>query len=295
MENLQNCPVCNGTSFKDRIKCKDYTVSGNTFNIQECTSCGFLFTNPRPSKEEIGPYYESKDYISHTNSKAGLFNTIYQTIRNVAISQKISMIRTVTGRKTVELLDVGCGTGEFLAGCTKEGWKVKGVEPGEGARSQAIKNHKLEVEEESYLEKTTDTYDVITLWHVLEHVHELNERIEQLSRILRKDGILVIAVPNHTSKDAQVYGPHWAAWDVPRHLYHFSPVTIKRLFQKHGFSHSASFPMKFDAYYVSMLSAGYKRGGKRSLSGLITGMASNLAAKNAEVYSSVIYVFRHAR
>ncbi|MFM2207194.1 MAG: hypothetical protein RL213_1169 [Bacteroidota bacterium] len=295
MENLLNCPVCNGSSFKDRLTCKDHTVSGSSFTIQECLSCGFLFTNPRPSKTEIGPYYESKDYISHTNAKAGLFNSIYQTIRNVAIRQKIALIRTVTGKKNVDLLDVGCGTGEFLAGCAKEGWNVMGIEPGDSARMQAKTNHQLRVEEESYLEKSPETFDVITLWHVLEHVHDLNARIIQLSGILRKDGVLIIAVPNYTSRDAKAYGENWAAWDVPRHLYHFSPDTIKKLFLKHGFSHSASMPMKFDAYYVSMLSAGYRKGTKRSLSGVMTGALSNLFAKNAEQYSSVIYVFRHAR
>lgn len=293
MEKLLNCPICDGNTFSDHHTSVDYTVSGSTFNIQLCNTCGFLFTNPRPSQTEIGPYYDSKDYISHSNNKKGLFNRVYQQVRGVAIRQKTALISKLSRLDRLSLLDIGCGTGEFLAGCRDKGWDVTGVEPGLTARTQAIANYGLRVEEELYLDKTTETFDVITLWHVLEHVHGLNQRVAQLHRLLKQNGTLIIAVPNHTSKDASYFGSAWAAWDVPRHLYHFSPDSIKRLLLKHGFKHQESYPMKFDAFYVSLLSAGYQKGQKQNVFGLFKGLQSNLAAGNdAEKYSSVIYVFR---
>lgn len=297
MEKIQICPVCSGQSFQDHIHCKDFTVSKAVFTIQKCKTCGFLFTNPRPAQAEIGLYYESKDYISHTNSKKGLFNKTYQLIRDIAIANKIGLIRKETGKRSFaadfSLLDIGCGTGEFLAGSKSQGWKSVGVEPGESARQQAIKNHGVQVEEESYLNSSKEEFDVITMWHVLEHVHDLNGRLEQIYRLLKKNGVLIIAVPNHTSKDAAIYGEKWAAWDVPRHLYHFSPEVIKLLLKRHHFTHITSSPMKYDAFYVSLLSTGYESGKKSTIKGALAGLRSNLAAKgNPEKYSSVIYTFR---
>jgi len=294
MENLKNCPVCGTENAQEYVKCKDFTVSQDVFTIVKCVSCGFLFTNPRPSKAEIGPYYQSTAYISHTNAKKGVFNTAYQFIRSIAIKNKLQLIQKTIGRTTnIRLLDVGCGTGEFLAGCQQAGWTVKGVEPSPEAKKQAESNHALSVEGEEWLQTTTERYDVITLWHVLEHVHDLNERVQQLSRIITDDGIVIIAVPNNTSQDAATFGKNWAAWDVPRHLYHFTPQSIKELFKKHGFIHIGSSPMPFDAYYVSLLSTQYKTGSKNYLKGFLKGLASNRNTKgDPEKYSSVIYVFK---
>ena len=298
MENLKNCPVCGSEGMAPYLSCTDHTVSQQEFTVQKCGSCGFLFTNPRPDSKEIGPYYESKDYISHTNSKAGLFNKVYQTIRNVAIKQKINLIWSLSPAANLvdgklSILDIGCGTGEFLAGCRNAGWVTKGIEPGDSARNMAIQNHKLDVKGEAELNTTTEKFDVITMWHVLEHVHNLNERVEQLNRLLKETGVLIIAVPNHTSFDAAQFGKHWAAWDVPRHLYHFSPSSLKNLLHKHGFQHVRSFPMKFDAYYVSLLSTGYRDGKKSALRGFLSGYKSNSKAKSdPEKYSSVIYAFK---
>lgn len=294
MENLKNCPVCGAENARDYLKCKDFTVSQAEFTIVKCASCGFLFTNPRPTKEEIGPYYQSSAYISHSNSKKGLFDSAYQFIRTIAIKNKVKLIQKSIGRSSgINLLDIGCGTGEFLAGCQQVGWSVKGVEPSPEAKKQAESNHALSVEGEEWLQTTTERYDVITLWHVLEHVHDLNERVSQLSRLLDNSGILIIAVPNNTAKDAEIFGGNWAAWDVPRHLYHFTPQSVKALLKKHGFVHMNSSPMPFDAYYVSLLSTQYENGSKNYVRGFLKGLESNrMAKKDPEKYSSVIYTFK---
>lgn len=234
MENITNCPVCSSEKNSLFISCLDHTVTKNNFHVIECLDCSFKYTNPRPSRHNIDEYYQSEDYISHSNSNKGLINKVYRYVRNITISKKLSLINKYVSRGT--LLDIGCGTGEFLSYCAKRGWTTLGIEPGVDARKLAAENHNLNVYDESYIKNiATASYNVITMWHVLEHVHELNERIIELKRIIKEDGIIVIAVPNHTSYDAKHYKEYWAAYDLPRHLYHFSPKTINLLFQKHGF------------------------------------------------------------
>ena len=293
MEIISSCPVCASSETKPFISCTDYTVTQKTFQIVECLACAFLFTNPRPQQEGIGEYYQSEDYISHSNSNKGLFNKLYKTVRNVTIARKLRIINKHVSRGT--LLDIGCGTGEFLLYCKQQGWKTIGIEPGESARKFAQEYHKLDVRnEESIKDIPASSYDVVTLWHVLEHVHELNERVSELNRVVKDNGIVIIAVPNHTSYDASHYKEFWAAYDLPRHLYHFSPKTITSLFQKHGLKKVETLPMKFDPYYVSMLSEKYKTGKIKYLEAQMTGFKSNQKAstKKDDSYSSQIYIFK---
>lgn len=291
MKNLTNCPVCGGKDAKQVMVCEDYTVSHELFSIVACPACGFKYTNPRPDENSIGKYYESEDYVSHSNSKKGIINSVYHFVREYSLKQKVKMINSLSAKG--HLLDIGCGTGEFLATAAKDGWKVQGIEPNDKARNQAIQNHKLAVgTPESIKDLQANSYDVISMWHVLEHVHQLNERLEEISKLLKVGGKAVIAVPNHASYDAERYGNTWAAYDVPRHLYHFTPDTIKMLFVKHNFKFQTSFPMKFDSFYVSMLTEKNVHKKNKLFSAFMTGLQSNLKAKNdAEKYSSVIYVF----
>jgi 2-polyprenyl-3-methyl-5-hydroxy-6-metoxy-1,4-benzoquinol methylase len=293
MELLSICPICNSEKISFYLKILDHSISKKVFSLTKCSNCNFIFTNPRPNKTEIYKYYESPDYISHSNSKIGLINKMYQFVRQFSIRHKISIITKYSSRNK-KLLDIGCGTGEFLKECNSRGWEVKGIEPSLNARDFAVKRYSLPVFSESEIDSfNNSSFQVITLWHVLEHVHELNNRIKDIFRLLVNNGITIIALPNLNSYDANYYEENWAAYDVPRHLYHFSSQNVKDLFEKNGFEWLHSIPMKFDAFYVSILSEKYKHGKRPIISGLWNGLKSNFAAHgDPEKYSSVIYIFK---
>jgi SAM-dependent methyltransferase len=292
-QQLNKCPVCQSASLKSFLMVKDYSVSGQEFKLDQCSECGFVFTNPRPGPEEIGPYYKSENYISHTNSSRGLMNKVYQLARARAINVKLKLIEAQNPRHRT-LLDYGCGTGEFLAAARKVGFNCAGIEPDSEARERARSNHKLIVEAPDHLSKLPQgSFGVITLWHVLEHVHELDETIKQLKRCLSSEGVLIVAVPNRTAYDADKYGNYWAAYDVPRHLYHFSIPDMQRLMNEAGFTCHTIKPMFFDPYYIGLLSTKYQ-GNMNPLRAFTTGLATTLSGrKDISKNSSLIYVFRH--
>lgn len=289
METLIKCPVCGNSQFSHYLSLSDYFFSGEDFNIVNCDNCSFRFTNPRPISSEIGKYYESKEYISHSNTHKGLFSLLYQNIRKYTIKSKFRLISCFA--KGNSILDIGCATGEFLNFLKNEGWNVTGVEPNEKARKFARKEYGLNVEDENFLESANpSSIDVVTMWHVLEHVPDLNTRLDEIHRILKDDGVVFIAVPNSDSQDAGYYKKYWAGFDVPRHLYHFTNRTMKTLLQNHGFRCIKEVPMKFDALYVSLLSEKYIHGKNRWLAALLYGIRSNLKAKRRNNYSSMIFV-----
>jgi len=295
MSKLSHCPNCNSQSFEPFVNCKDYTVSGEVFSIVNCISCNFKFTNPRPTSDKIGDYYKSESYISHSNTSKGLISKLYKTVRNYTLKGKVSLIAKYSQKGS--LLDYGCGTGMFLSAAKSSTWNTYGIEPDSSARDFAIKENKMTVypdmETANIILKNTQL-NCITLWHVLEHVMDLNETIAWFYSKLNKGGALIIAVPNYTSYDAKHYKEFWAAYDVPRHLSHFSQATMIDLVQKKGFKFIESLPMKFDSFYVSMLSEKYKHGNINYFKAFLTGLKSNLKAKEAKDYSSVIYVFKKA-
>ena len=288
MNSRKQCPICDGESNSPFLICKDNTVSKESFNIVSCNNCGFKFTNPIPEENKIGDYYKSEDYISHSNTNKGLVNKAYQTVRNITLKQKESLISE--GKSKGILIDIGCGTGEFLNFCVQHGWKGEGIEPDESARKLGKENYNLTVNSEERLSSIKDkSADVITMWHVLEHVYNLKDRVKELKRILKDDGSIFIAVPNYESYDAMKYKEHWAAYDVPRHLHHFGKSDIKRLMENEAMKVESISPMKFDSFYVSMLSEKYISGKINYVNALLTGLKSNSKGTKSMNYSSLIY------
>jgi 2-polyprenyl-3-methyl-5-hydroxy-6-metoxy-1,4-benzoquinol methylase len=274
------CPVCGAASFLPVLSAKDHTVSGEQFSIVECGSCTFRFTQDVPDAASISPYYKSENYISHTNTSKGLINSLYQWVRKRTLKQKRRLVEKTTGVKGGHLLDVGSGTGAFAGEMQLHGWQITGID--------------------QFYKLTAGTYDAITMWHVLEHVHELQAYIRQLRSLLKENGKLFIAVPNYTSKEAAIYKEYWAAYDVPRHLYHFSPKSMQVLMEKHGLKLLQHKPMWFDSFYISMLSSKYRNAslngevgqGKTNLvTSFFNGLRSNLKAMgDVKRCSSVIYI-----
>lgn len=292
MTVLNNCPCCGAAQFNEFIKCRDYTVSQEIFTIVNCLNCSFKFTNPRPADSELGRYYKSEDYISHSNTRKGIVSRLYHLVRTYTLKQKLALISKYVSRGTI--IDFGCGTGMFLKTCKSAGWNTIGMEPDAGARRIASGMGITTLENIHLLEANIGQgkAKAITLWHVLEHVNDLQQTLNFFSNTLDREGVLVIAVPNYTSYDALYYKECWAAYDVPRHLYHFEVGSISRLLEKSGFRLVESLPMKFDSFYVSMLSEKYKRGSISYLRAFLVGLKSNLRARAAKDYSSVIYVFK---
>ena len=293
MLNLEKCIVCGSSQFEPFLVCKDYTVSQESFNILSCKSCGFKFTNPRPDNSVLGSYYKAESYVSHTNSKKGLVNKLYHAVRNYTIKSKIKLVSSSVSRGTI--LDYGCGTGMFLNACNISGWEVYGMEPDDNARKMSIEKG-LDVfsDKDKVSDRIADKkFDAITLWHVLEHVTDMNETLSFFKSKLKDSGVLIIAVPNHVSYDAQYYKEFWAAYDVPRHLHHFDINSMSSLVEKAGFKFQESKPMKFDSFYVSMLSEKYKTGSVNLVKAFLVGLTSNFKAKNTHSYSSTIYIFKH--
>ncbi|WP_341199982.1 class I SAM-dependent methyltransferase [Croceibacter atlanticus] len=272
-----------------KLTCKDYTVSEEYFQLKYWDEYDMLVTYPQPKLDELDSYYESEDYISHTDSKATLVDKIYQSVKRIMLNKKLEIVSSFNQNKG-SLLDVGAGTGDFLNAAKNDGWSISGVEPNSKARSLANQKSISLVEDINQL--PTQKYDVITLWHVLEHVPNLFEYIETLKSLLKENGILIIAVPNYKSYDATYYKEFWAAYDVPRHLWHFSPKGIKKLFAQFNFKLENTHPMTYDAYYVSLLSEKYKNSSFQKLKALKTGFLSNLKAKHSGEYSSLIYCFK---
>lgn len=279
----------NPTTF---LTVKDYSVSGETFQLLLDETFQLLKTHPQPKSEDLGRYYESDDYISHTDGKRTMFEKLYHAVKQKALRDKIKLIENFKTQKG-NLLDVGAGTGDFLVEAIKSGWKITGIEPSDKAKTISVSKGITFSDSLQAIE--TQSQDVITMWHVLEHVPDVENEIKELKRILKPDGVLIVAVPNYKSYDAQYYGSFWAAYDVPRHLWHFSKTSIKKLFAAQKMDLVEILPMKFDSFYVSLLSEKYKTGKMNFIGGFLTGLKSNMKAKRNMEYSSHIYVLKNAK
>lgn len=287
------CPLCGGCHFDHAMSCIDHYASGEKFDLLRCDKCGFMFTQSVPDENEIGRYYETPDYISHSDTSKGVMNNVYHHVRKFMLHKKSTLVKRVTGLSKGSILDIGTGTGYFSNEMKRVGWEVSAIEKSEQARDFARRHFGIEVDDDkainSYLPAT---FDAITLWHVMEHLQHLDETWEILSSILKNKGSLIIAVPNPSSYDASKYKEMWAAYDVPRHLWHFTPDVIRQMGEKHGFLLKQILPMPFDAFYVSMLSEKYKKNKDSFIKGLFVGSCAWISALfDKERSSSLIYVF----
>jgi SAM-dependent methyltransferase len=289
-----HCPCCSSAAIFPALTAKDHTVSNEEFEIWHCEDCTARFTQKIPTAAAIGPYYQSETYISHSDTGKGFINRMYHIVREHTLKGKRKLIQRVTGKQTGVLLDVGAGTAAFVQTMLTNGWDITGLEPDQGARETAKKKFGIELlPAENLYELKADLFDAITLWHVLEHIHDLHAYLKQFQIALKKNGKLVIAVPNYTSYDAKAYKGFWAAYDVPRHLYHFSPKSMLLLGKLFGFELVQTRPMWYDSFYVSMLSEQYRNGSSNIFGAVWNGMISNIKALfKKDTCSSVIYIFK---
>jgi 2-polyprenyl-3-methyl-5-hydroxy-6-metoxy-1,4-benzoquinol methylase len=278
------------TNKKHFLTVKDFSVSQEIFELFHDEVLDMLITHPQPSLDVLGKYYESADYISHTDSKRSIFEKAYHFVKNIALKNKLNLINSYQPSKGL-ILDIGAGTGDFLNVAQNVGWKTVGVEPSDKAKAIAKNKGVSFVENTSELE--SHTFDVISMWHVLEHVPNLEEQIKELKRLLKPSGTLIVAVPNFKSFDAKHYGNFWAAYDVPIHFWHFSKTAIQKLFAKENMTLEKVLPMKFDSFYVSLLSEKYKTGKMNYFKAFFIGLQSNWKAKQKMEYSSHIYILKN--
>lgn len=284
---FQNCPICGSKKFISILKLKDYSISQENFSLKSCTKCNFLITHPQPKLKQLAQYYKSESYISHSATRKGIINKLYHRVQQNNLKRKFNAVKKYVPRGT--WMDYGAGNGAFLKYLINQKIKVEGFEPDEGARKIA-KERGVDIKNSNLYQKGNNNYVAITMWHVLEHIPNLNEILELHYSNLVEGGKLVIAVPNYRSYDAGYYKKYWAAYDVPRHLWHFDEERLIELLSKHNFTHIKTAPMIFDSFYVSMLSEKYKKGFLAR--GVLIGAISNLkAALKQHPYSSQIYVF----
>lgn len=292
--NVNICPVCGSSLFSPFITCKDFFVTGKTFDIIKCNGCGLKITSNIEPEENAGKYYNSDEYISHSNTDTGFINQIYHLVRGYMLGRKRKLIEKISLTDSGTLLDIGAGTGFFLNEMKKHGWEVSGTEKSDNARNFAKEKFNLNINLPSDISGLPEKkFRIVTLWHVLEHIYDLNGYIKQLIKLMADDGFPIIAVPNSNSFDATYYKQFWAAYDVPRHIWHFSPQQIKMTGEKHGLILLSIKRMPLDAFYISILSEKYKKSKFPIIKGLITGKISWLISIfNYRRCSSLIYIFK---
>ncbi len=288
------CPDCLSDKISLLLSCNDHFASGMNFSVLSCSDCGFTFTQDYPEESEMGRFYQSENYISHTDTAIGFTNKLYRVVRSFMLDRKKNLIKKITGLKTGKLLDIGSGTGYFAAKMKKNGWQVNGIEINDMARDFSISNFGLDVSTpDNIAALRSETYDCITLWHVLEHFHYPFKYISEISRLLKPGGLCLIALPNSASYDAIHYKQYWAAWDVPRHLWHFNPDTFRSFIEKRGFILESLHTLPLDVFYISQLSEKYKGSKFHFLKGILeaSGFAL-LTVFNKKRSSSIIYILR---
>ena len=284
------CPWCGSEKTQIHLWIKDEFLTHEEFQIHECQKCGLLFTEPRPSKDKIGEYYKSEEYYSHQENKHGFIPKVYESVKSINLKHKYKI--ATKGIKAGKILDIGCGVGDFLNTMEKHDWECTGVEPSEEAKTIARKRIKANLyAPEEINQMPNASFDMITMWHVLEHVDDLKWQVEQSTRLIKPNGRIVIAVPNYKSYDAEYYKELWAAYDVPRHLNHFNKKSLSNIFKTNGLNLLKTDKLIWDAYYISFMSEQYRHHKLPLLKGAFRGLISNCKARRSGEWSSLVYVF----
>lgn len=295
MINHNACPICFSDNIQSTLDIQDFVASKEIFSIWQCNACTVRFTQNIPDEQSIAKYYQADNYISHTNTRQGLIYTLYHIVRKHTLRKKRKLIKKISDKHVGSLLDFGSGTGTFAAYMQKNGWQITAIEPAAEVRKQALVQYNLQSFPVEALSTLNKKYDVITLWHVLEHIHDLHNMINILKNLLEDNGKLVIAVPNYTCLDATIYKNYWDGYDVPRHLYHFSPQAMQQLMQQHQLNIEKIKPMWYDSFYGCLLSEKHKRKGKKTnfIKGMWNGLISNIKAfLNHNKCSAITYIIR---
>lgn len=294
MTRHDNCPVCNSENIRFLFRCSDRLVSGEEFDIYSCPDCGFCLTHDHPDENSIMKYYESDEYVSHNDDAKGIINRIYLFSRNIMLRRKKSITEKASGVRQGQLLDIGCGTGYFAGTMKKAGWGVTGIEPGEKAGKSAALKFGLEIIKPGRISSLPgNSFDCITLWHVLEHFHDPLKYYKEIFRLLKPGGVCIVALPNSSSSDAGFYRNSWAAWDVPRHLWHFNPSSFKKFSDLNGFKTTNIIRLPLDVFYISILSEKAKGSGMAFLKGVLRGCWFYLhSLHDISKSSSLIYILR---
>ena len=288
------CPLCDSENVVHFLQTRDYFLTREPFELFKCSGCGFIFTQDYPEPDNMNRYYESDDYISHNDSARGLLNNLYRISRSFMLRRKKSIVRRHTRLGKGNLLDIGSGTGHFISFMKKAGWEVKGIEINDKAREFSVSHFGLEVIPKELISSlASGSFDCITLWHVLEHLQDPFKYAAEISRLLKPGGICITAHPNCSSFDARYYKESWAAWDVPRHLWHFTPETFRLFSEKAGFTVSKIISLPPDVFYISALSERYRESKFPFISGFVKGMGFLLRSlfKTAGS-SSLIYILK---
>ena len=294
MVHHSECPLCSSENIELHLRVKDYFISKEEFDIARCTECSFIFTRAYPDIGSMGRYYESDEYISHSDSSRGLLNKIYKLVRTRMLLKKRGIVRKATGKSSGSILDIGSGTGHFARIMKTAGWDSKGIEINKAAREISIEKFDIDViAPENISSLGSGCFDCITLWHVLEHFHAPFQYAADIKRLLKPGGICIIALPNSNSTDAHYYSNFWAAWDVPRHLWHFNPETFRIFAEKNGFELMKVKRLPLDVFYISIISERYKGSGISFISGMIkAAIFAFRASFNIRMSSSLIYILR---
>jgi SAM-dependent methyltransferase len=288
------CPLCSSEKIALHLNCNDHFISKKDFAIFKCSACGFTFTQDYPEEDEIGQYYESDNYISHSDTSDGFSNKLYRIARRIMLRRKKNLIGNISHLKRGTILDIGSGTGYFVATMRRAGWNASGIEINEKARNFSVTHFGLDVDPPDRIKAyESNSFDCITLWHVLEHFHDPFKNISEIHRLLKPGAICIVALPNSNSFDANHYNRFWAAWDVPRHLWHFEPSTFRIFSEKQGFILESLRTLPLDVFYISLLSERYKSSSISYFRAISTALVFTfMSFFNRKRCSSIIYILR---